>query len=175
MSTFFLFLYALLITQRLLELRVAKRNSNWMESRGGTEVGQGHYKYIVLIHVGFLASLFGEVALAPTAGLPVWWALPFGLFLAAQVLRYWCIQSLGRFWNTRIYTIPNEPLVKKGPYRWLKHPNYLIVMTEMISFPLIFGAYTTALVWSGINLLFLKFVRIPIEEQALQIRAENQD
>jgi len=77
--------------------------------------------------------------------------------------------SLGRFWNTRIYILPQHPLVNKGPYRWIKHPNYLIVMMEFIAFPLIFGAYSTALIWSAINFLFLWFVRIPTEEQALQI------
>ena len=161
MSTFFIILFALLITQRLSELQVAKRNAHWIRAHGGIEVGGDHYKYIVLIHVGFLISLLTEVAFSGMASPPSWWAVPFGLFLCAQALRYWCIGSLGRFWNTRIYVVPEHPLVKKGPYRWIKHPNYLIVMTEFITFPLIFGAYSTAVIWTVINFLFLKFVRIP--------------
>lgn len=174
MNTFFIILFSLLITQRLSELSLAHHNARWMKAHGGFEVGGDHYKYIVLIHVGFLASLLAEVALGETTS-PSWWMIPFGLFIVAQALRYWCIFSLGKFWNTRIYILPDHSLVKKGPYRWIRHPNYLIVMVEMIAFPIIFGAYSSSVIWSTINFLFLWFVRIPTEEHALHIRVERQE
>lgn len=166
MNAFFLLLFALLVTQRLGELWIARRNARWMQEKGGYEVGREHYKYIVLIHVGFLASFFVESL--SYASPPSWWIAPFTIFLAAQVLRYWCIHTLGPYWNTRIYILPNSTLVKKGPYRWIKHPNYLIVMTELLVIPLIFGAYYTAAFWSCVNYAFLRLVRIPIEERALK-------
>lgn len=167
----FLIFFAVLIVQRLLELRVANRNAAWMQAQGGYEVGKSHYKYIVFIHVGFLLSLLFEVTVGG-ARVPAWWPLPMLILLAAQVLRYWCIMSLGRFWNTRIYILPGSTLLRTGPYRWLPHPNYLIVITEILVIPLIFGAYWTAAIWSVINLAFLLMVRIPIEEQALHTLKE---
>ncbi len=171
---FFLLLFSLLITQRLGELWLAKRNARWMLQQGGYEVGREHYKYIVWIHIGFLASFFVEVLLF-TSTPPAWWSIPFSLFLLAQGLRYWCIRSLGPYWNTRIYILPNSTLVKKGPYRWIKHPNYFIVMTELLVIPLIFGAWYTAILWSSANYAFLKWVRIPKEEQALKAYTTKSD
>ncbi|WP_134699094.1 isoprenylcysteine carboxyl methyltransferase family protein [Ammoniphilus sp. YIM 78166] len=174
MPSFFLLLFSLLITQRLGELWLAKRNADWMLEQGGYEVGREHYKYIVLIHIGFLSSFLIEVLLFTTTP-PAWWVLPFSLFLLAQGGRYWCIRSLGPYWNTRIYILPNSTLVKNGPYRWIKHPNYLIVMTELFVIPLIFGAWYTAFLWSGVNYAFLRLVRIPTEEQALAAYTTKSD
>lgn len=171
MNPFFLLLFSLLVTQRLGELWLAKRNARWLQQRGAYEVGQGHYKYIVFIHIGFLLSLFIESALLDSVP-PSWWAFPFSIFIGTQVLRYWCIRSLGPRWNTRIYILPENDLVKSGPYRWFKHPNYLIVITEILVIPLIFGAFFTASLWTIINYAFLKMVRIPIEEQALGINKD---
>ncbi|RXT08202.1 hypothetical protein EIZ39_12090 [Ammoniphilus sp. CFH 90114] len=142
-----------------------------MLARGGYEVGREHYKYIVMIHVGFLTSLLIEGGVLEATP-PGWWILPFALFMGTQVLRYWCIRSLGPYWNTRIYILPESELVKKGPYRWLKHPNYWIVMTEFIAIPVLFGAYYTAFLWTLVNFTFLKMVRIPVEERALGMNKE---
>ncbi|UOF92534.1 hypothetical protein LSG31_10465 [Fodinisporobacter ferrooxydans] len=165
---FFTIVFSLLIFQRLLELWIAKRNSNWIISQGGYEIGKDHFKYIVLIHTGFLCSLCIEV-MTGTASPPDWYTLPFFAFVTVQILRYWCIVSLGHYWNTRIFIVPGRELIKNGPYRWLSHPNYLIVSIEFFLLPLIFGAYYTLAVWPIINYMFLKFVRIPVEKSALEI------
>ncbi len=167
MSPYFILLFSILVTQRLGELVLAKRNTKWIQEQGGVEVGQSHYKYIVMIHVGFLLSLLGEV-LWGEAQAPTWFGVPFLLFSIIQIARYWCIYSLGTFWNTRIFILPEHSPIKKGPYRWVKHPNYLIVMVELLVFPLIFGAYYSAVIWSVVNFAFLTLVRIPVEERALQ-------
>lgn len=171
MNPFFLLLFSVLVTQRLGELWLARCNALWLRQRGAYEVGREHYKYIVLIHVGFLASLLTESALFKAVP-PSWWIVPFLLFMVTQVLRYWCIRSLGPRWNTRIYILPENDLVKAGPYRWIKHPNYFIVIIEILVIPLIFGAYYTAFLWSIVNYAFLKMIRIPTEEQALGINKD---
>ncbi|HJV44573.1 MAG TPA: isoprenylcysteine carboxylmethyltransferase family protein [Bacillota bacterium] len=167
MNTFFILLFCLLIVQRLTELQIAKRNAKHIRTLGGYEIGANHYKFIVLIHIGFFICLLAEVWLESRL-LPNYWLIPFIFFLVAQAFRYWCITSLGSFWNTRIYILPNHPLIRKGPYRLFKHPNYQAVLIEFVSFPFIFGAYHTAITWTLINFAFLKWVRIPTEEQALQ-------
>lgn len=167
MSSYFILLFSLLVSQRLGELVLAKKNAKWIRSRGGFEVGRDHYKYIVMIHLGFLLSLLGEVIWGGAVS-PAWNGIPLLLFCLTQIARYWCIYTLGSFWNTRIFVLPEHPLVKKGPYRWVKHPNYAIVMIELSAFPLIFGAYYTAIFWSIVNYAFLALVRIPVEERALR-------
>jgi len=166
MNGYFIAFFCFLLMQRTSELRLAKKNADWIKQRGGYEVGATHYKYIVAIHAGFFLTLASEVLVLGTVA-PSWWLLPLILFFLAQLLRYWCIQSLGPYWNTRIYILPEARLIKKGPYRWVKHPNYWIVITEIALVPLIFGAYYTAIIWSFINFCFLKAVRIPTEEKAL--------
>ena len=168
MSAFFLLLISVLIFQRLAELQVAKRNTRTIIELGGYEVGGNHYKFIVLIHIGFFITLLAEVLLSEKR-LPPYWPVPFCFFVLAQAFRYWCITSLGAFWNTRIFVVPDTARITKGPYRYIKHPNYLAVLIEFISFPLIFGAYRTALVWTVINYAFLRIIRIPAENKALQV------
>src|SRR5690606_20225813 len=97
----------------------------------------------------------------------IWWVFLI-VFAAAQILRVWALASLGRFWNTKILVLPGAKKVKKGPYRWLPHPNYIVVALEILSLPLIFGAWRTALVFTIANALLLLLVRIPAEEKALQ-------
>ena len=94
------------------------------------------------------------------------WPIPAALFLLVQPLRYWSIRSLGGYWNTRILVVPDAKLVARGPYRYLRHPNYVVVAVEVATFPLIFGAWVTALVFSGLNAALL-FVRIREENRAL--------
>jgi methyltransferase len=156
-------LYVFVLCQRLFELWLARRNRIWMKSQGGYEVGQEHYKWIVTMHVGFLATLLIEgIQSRP----PTLWSWLFLLFVLVQFLRLWVIASLGPYWNTRIWVVPGHPLVKKGPYRYLKHPNYLIVASELLLLPLLFGAYLTAVIFSLLNAWFLLSIRIPQEESA---------
>lgn len=166
MKLFFLSLTAFVLTQRIIELAIARRNAAWMKARGAVEFGAGHYPLIVLVHILFFSGTVTEVLVLDRPQ-PVWWPLPFAVFAAAQVLRVWCLFSLGRFWNTRIIVLPHASVVRRGPYRFMRHPNYIVVMLEFISFPLIFQAYITAVTVSLLNFAVLRLKRIPTEEQAL--------
>lgn len=172
MTLFFWVVLATVLLQRLLELVIARRNAAYIRKRGGYEVGAEHYKYIVALHAVFFLSLLVEVWSAQRP-LPPYWYVPFAIFLLAQAGRYWCIRSLGRFWNTRIMILPGAPRVSRGPYRYLRHPNYWIVGIELLTLPLTFAAYLTALVFTIGNLWLLLRVRIPAEEQGLRQLAEN--
>ncbi len=157
---------ALIIIQRLLELRVAKRNLEFALSQGGKEFAPEHYKWIVLLHVSWIVFMLLEGLLRGSSFSSLWW-LWFGLFLLAQFGRYWAISSLGKYWNTRIIIIPNGNLVAKGPYKYLKHPNYIVVALELFVAPLIFNCWFTAVGSSLVNAFLLLGVRIPAEEKAL--------
>jgi methyltransferase len=169
----FSILYTLLVLQRIVELRIAKKNERWMKDKGAYEVGRSHYKYIVALHVLFFISLFIEVQIG-RRDLASWWFIPFVFFIMAQCLRVWSILSLGRFWNTRILILPGTNVVTKGPYRFMRHPNYFIVITEILVVPLIFQAYFTAILFTLLNAMLLS-VRIPIEERALMEATNYRD
>lgn len=169
----FWILFAFLIAQRLTELTIAKSNEKWMKERGAFEVGGEHYKWIVAVHLLFFISLLVEVK-GFGARPAFWWPLPFAFFAAAQVLRFWALRSLGRYWNTRIIVLPEAKVVEKGPYRFLRHPNYVIVAIEILAIPLIFQAYVTAILFTVLNAVVLLCVRIPEEEKALK-EATNYD
>ena len=158
---------ALVAAQRSLELRLSWRNERLLRSRGAVERGSEHYPFMVALHALWLAATLVEGALREV---PLR-RLPLALFLGIQPLRYWAILSLGEHWNTRILVIPGEKLVDKGPYKYLPHPNYVVVATEVLTFPLIFGARITALVFSALNAILLS-VRIKEEERALRELAE---
>ncbi len=98
--------------------------------------------------------------------MPAYWPVPMTLFLLAQLLRYWAILSLGDYWNTRVLIVPGTTLVRRGPYRYLRHPNYVVVAVEIMTFPLIFGAWVTALVFSALDAALL-YIRIKTENRAL--------
>jgi methyltransferase len=151
--------------QRLAELCVARRNARWAREQGGYEVGGRHFPLIVSVHLLWFLGMAGEILSGATP--PVWWPLPAVLFLFAQVLRYWSLRSLGRHWNTRIWVIPGRKPVLRGPYRYIRHPNYLAVIAEILALPLVLGAFWTAGAVSLLNLLVLFGVRIPAEERAL--------
>jgi methyltransferase len=151
--------------QRLLELRLSRRNERLLHARGAIERGRGHYPLMVALHALWLLSTLIE-GLLRGPGLPALWPIPAALFLLVQPLRYWSIRSLGDYWNTRILVVPDAKLVARGPYRYLRHPNYLVVAVEVATFPLIFGAWVTALVFSVLNAALL-FVRIREENRAL--------
>jgi methyltransferase len=152
--------------QRLLELRYSQRNERRLRSLGAVERGAGHYPAMVALHALWLVSTLVE-GLLRGPEIPVWYPVPLAAFLLVQPLRYWAILSLGENWNVRILVVPERKLVWSGPYRYFPHPNYVVVTVEVLTFPLIFGAWVTALVFSILNAAFL-YVRIRAEERALK-------
>lgn len=174
MNKFFVIVFVLVILQRSIELIIARSHATYLRGLGGYEVDAEHYKYIVILHVAFLSGLFLEVSLLRPP-LPSWWGLSFGLFIVAQGMRVWCLTSLGKFWNTRIFVLPGAKPIKKGPYRFLRHPNYLVVISEILLLPLSFGAYYTAVFATIFNALILRR-RISAEEDALaQVTGYNSE
>lgn len=156
---------ALVTVQRLFELVLARRNERRARARGAVERGQRHYLLIVALHTLWLVSTLVE-GLLRGPDIPAFWPVPLALFLLVQPLRYWAIFSLGERWNTKILVLPGEKPVRRGPYRYLDHPNYVVVVVEILTFPLIFGAWITALVFTVLNAAILS-VRIREENRAL--------
>ncbi|HEY0435159.1 MAG TPA: isoprenylcysteine carboxylmethyltransferase family protein [Phenylobacterium sp.] len=158
--TLSLVILALVTAQRLGELVIARRNTRRLLARGGVEHAPGHYPLIVVLHAAWLAGLW---LLAwdrpPNLG---WLAAYIGL----QGLRAWVLLSLGARWTTRIVTVPGEDLVRRGPYRFVSHPNYLVVVGEIAVLPLVFGLPAYAAVFSLANAAVL-WVRIRAENAAL--------
>lgn len=155
---------ALVALQRLGELVHARRNTRRLLAAGAVEVGADHYPLFILLHGAWLLALL----LAVPEDAPLHWPL-IGLFAALLAARVWTIASLGKYWTTRIITLPGAPLIKRGPYRFLHHPNYLVVIAEIAILPLAFGAWEIALVFSLMNLLLLRH-RVRVEEAALSGR-----
>jgi len=154
----------LVLLQRVVELVWARRNTVRLRQLGGIETDTEGYPYFVLLHAGWLASLSLFV---PAATPPIWPLL--GLFGLLQLGRLWVISTLGRYWTTRIITLPGAPLVRTGPFRWLRHPNYLLVIAEIAVLPLAFGAVAIAAAFSILNLMLI-LRRIRIEENVLAPR-----
>ncbi|MDQ3360689.1 MAG: hypothetical protein M3534_03340 [Actinomycetota bacterium] len=152
--------------QRLMELRYSRRNERRLREGGAVERGREHYPAMVAVHGLWLASTLAEGLLRGPVP-PPWWPVPLVLFLLVQPLRYWAIFSLGENWNVRILVVPGREPVARGPYRLFPHPNYVVVAVEVLTLPLIFGAWTTALVFTALNALFL-YVRIRAENRALE-------
>ena len=162
----FYIILSIIIVQRLLELVVAKRNEKNMRAQGAYEVGASHYPFMILLHVSFFISLLIEVSTFSLTPSPLF-LLFFVMFLCVQGLRVWCLTSLGSFWNTKIIILPGANVVTKGPYQYLRHPNYLVVSIEIALLPLMFDAYFTAICFTILNAIMLS-VRIPTEERALK-------
>jgi len=163
-------LYTVLIAavalERLAELVVSKRNAAWSFERGGVETGQRHYLVMVVLHTGLLVGALLEVWLLrpefhPALGYPM-----LALVVASQALRWWCIATLGRRWNTRVIVVPGLPLVTGGPYRLTSHPNYVAVVVEGLALPLVHSAWITAVVFTACNAVLLT-VRLRVENAAL--------
>ncbi|WP_329391346.1 isoprenylcysteine carboxyl methyltransferase family protein [Streptomyces sp. NBC_01716] len=152
--------------ERVAELVVARRNARWSLERGGTETGRGHYPAMVALHTALLAGALAETALAGRSFVPAFGWTMVGVVVAAQALRWWCIGTLGPRWNTRVIVVPGLPLVSGGPYRLLRHPNYVAVVAEGLALPLVHGAWVTATVFTGLNAA-LMVVRIRCENVAL--------
>lgn len=161
-------LIALTALERLAELVVSARNARWSFARGAVESGRGHFPPMVALHTGLLLACLVEVHAAdrPFVAWLGWPALV--LVLASQALRWWCIATLGPRWNTRVIVVPGLPLVSRGPYRWIPHPNYVAVVVEGIALPLVHTAWVTALGFTVLNAILLLGFRIPAEERALQ-------
>jgi methyltransferase len=162
-------LIALVGLERLVELYLSKRNAARAFARGAAEYGLGHYRVMAVFHTLFLVSCVAEPWLCGRAfpGALAWAALTGSLL--AQALRYWAIATLGDRWNTRVIVLPNAPPVTGGPYRFVRHPNYLAVIVEIALLPLVHGAWVTALAFSLGNAALL-WVRIRAEEAALGAR-----
>jgi methyltransferase len=157
---------AIVALQRLLELRYSRGNERRLRVRGAVERGAEHYPFMVAIHALWLLSTLLE-GLLRGPEFPAWWPVPLALFLLVQPLRYWAILSLGENWNVKVLVVPGVKPVRRGPYRYFPHPNYVAVAIEVLAFPLIFGAWVTALVFTALNAAFL-FIRVRIESRALK-------
>jgi methyltransferase len=162
----YLVLVAAVAAGRLIELRIAERHRRSLLARGGFEAGAGHYPWMVALHTAFLFSCPLEVWLLDRPFIPALAAAMLALLLGAVALRWWVIATLGERWTTRILILPGAPPVAGGPYRVLRHPNYLAVVTEIAALPLVHTAWITALAFSVLNIWLLR-VRIRAEEAAL--------
>jgi methyltransferase len=158
---------AVLGLQRLFELRLSRRNERQIRRRGGREHAPETYRQIVALHAAWLAAMLLEVFLGRRRFRPRLAALAFGVFAAGQALRLTAIRTLGWRWSTRIMTIPGAPMVRRGIYRHLRHPNYLGVELEILAAPLVHSAWLTSAVFGAANLLLLR-ARIRREDQALE-------
>lgn len=161
----FILFISFVILLRLGELFLANKNEKWLLQNGAVEYGKKHYPFIVALHSLFFISLFIEYATLPTPSCSLFMLLFYFMLLAFKA---WIIASLGKFWNTKILRIQNFPLVKNGPYKYFKHPNYIVVIAEIAVIPLIFHLYFTAVIFSLLNAIIL-MVRIKEENKALQI------
>lgn len=166
MNTVAAIVVALVALERLAELGYARRNTRALLDAGGVEVGGGHYPLMVALHAAWLISIVMTVPAEETVSLPL-----LVVFAVLQVLRAWVLLSLGRYWTTRVITVPGLPLVRRGPYRFLRHPNYLVVAAEIAVLPLAFGAWGLAVLFSVLNGSLLAW-RISVEEQALAPRRQ---
>jgi methyltransferase len=161
---FYVLLIVAVSMERLGELGVSQRNLAWARARGGREHGFGHYPFMVALHIGLLVACLVEAthrSFVPALGWPM-----LAVVVLAQGLRWWCITILGPRWNTRIIVVPGLPLVGRGPYRWLRHPNYVAVVLEGIALPLVHTAWVTAVIFTVVNTGLL-WVRISSENAAM--------
>ncbi|MEM9290463.1 MAG: isoprenylcysteine carboxylmethyltransferase family protein [Acidobacteriota bacterium] len=167
-------LVALVALQRLAELRVAKRNTRRLLARGGVEVGAGHYPFMVVLHTVFLFAAVAEPWLFSRPWNPGLALVAFIMLLLSAGLRWWVIRTLDGRWTTRVIYVSDWEPVTAGPYRYLRHPNYLAVVTEILVLPLVHGAWLTAMVASLLNAWLLR-VRIAAEEKALRDHCDPRD
>jgi methyltransferase len=162
----FTVLVALVAVERLVELVVARRNLAWALRNGGVEYDRGAFRWMVLLHVGLLVGSLLEVWLLDPPWIP-WLGWPMvALVVASQALRWWCIATLGRQWNTRVVVVPGLPLVTRGPYRLLRHPNYVAVVVEGFALPMVHTAWITATTFSVLDAFVLRR-RVRTENRAL--------
>ncbi len=161
----FILFISFVILLRIGELLLSKKNEKWLLKNGAVEYGKKHYPLIVVMHSLFFISIIIEYSWKQTPTFSLLILLFYFVILAFKV---WIISSLGKFWNTKIYRIKNFPLIKDGPYKYLKHPNYIVVVAEIVTIPLVFNLYYTAVIFSLLNAIILT-LRIKEENVALQI------
>ena len=167
---FYVLLIVAVALERLAELVVSKRHQSWALARGGREYGFGHYPFMVVLHSGLLVACLIEASFRdfiPALGWPM-----LAVVVLAQALRWWCITTLGPRWNTRVIVVPGLPLVRRGPYRWLHHPNYVAVVAEGVALPLVHTAWLTAVVFTVVNAGLLT-VRLRCENAAMAEAVEQ--
>ena len=162
-----LVIVGLVALERLTELALAHRNTLVLLRAGAQEIGRGHYPLIVLLHLSWLISVY---VFADKNAPPVWGWIAF--YAALQALRYWAIASLGRYWTTRIITLPSAPLVTRGPYRFMRHPNYLVVILEITALPLAFDELQVAVIFCWLNAMLIAW-RVRLETKALNARRDS--
>jgi methyltransferase len=164
--TWYLILLFAVGVERLAELVLAQRNLAWSRACGGVEIGAGHYPVMVALHLALLVGCVVEVTVMQRPFIPaLGWSM-LALVIAAQGLRWWCITTLGRQWNTRVVVIPGAPRIDGGPYRWISHPNYVAVAIEGLALPLVHSAWITALAFTTLNAALLS-TRVSVENSAL--------
>ena len=163
----FILFISFVILLRIGELLLSKSNEKWLLKNGAIEYGKEHYPLIVTFHVLFLVSLIVEYYHQQIAVYSLFFIV---LYLVLIVFKIWVVSSLGKFWNTKIYHIQNFPLMKKGVYKYFKHPNYVIVIAEILNIPLAFHLYYTAVIFTIFNAIIL-FIRIKEENKVLQMEA----
>ena len=154
----FIFLF---IVQRLSELLIAKRNEKWLRQNGAIEYGRRHYPFIIALHTLFILSLIIEYLVRNHPFIDCIFLFFFGVLISMKI---WVIFSLGKYWNTKIFRIQGSSPIRRGPYKFLKHPNYIIVVLEFIVIPLVFHLYYTAIIFSILN-AFMLSVRVKEEER----------
>jgi methyltransferase len=158
---YFIIFITFLILQRLSELLIAKRNEKWLLSQGAVQYGQSHYPYMIAMHTLFIVSILVEYNLR--GGTAISWTF-LVIFLAVLLFKFWALSSLGKYWNTKIYRVPGVYPVKRGPYKFLQHPNYMEVVCEIAIIPLVFHLYYTAIIFTILNAAMLT-VRITVENK----------
>jgi methyltransferase len=164
--TWYVLLIAAVAVERLAEMVVAERNRAWSRRQGGIEFGAGHYPVMVVLHLGLLVGCLLEPIVLHRPFIPALGWPMLVVVLAAQVLRWWCITTLDRQWNTRVVIIPGAARVTGGPYRLVPHPNYVAVVIEGIALPLVHSAWLTALLFTVCNAALLT-TRVRVENAAL--------
>jgi methyltransferase len=162
----YLILIVLVAAERVAELVIARKHLAWSLERGGVEFGASHYPWMVVLHTGLLVGCLAEVLCLQRSFVPLLGWPMLALLVAAQGLRWWCIRTLGRQWNTRVVIVPGAQRVTQGPYRLMDHPNYVAVVAEGIALPLVHTAWLTALLFTMFNAALLS-VRIHTENDAL--------
>jgi methyltransferase len=165
------YLVLILLTgaERIAEVFISTRNARWAFARGGIEYGKRHFPWMVALHTALLLGALAEVFLLNRPFIP-WLGWPMlAIALICQAGRYWVIWALGHQWNTRVIVVRGLPRVRRGPYRyrWLPHPNYLVVVIEGIALPLVYTAWITAIAFTVLNAVLLLRFRIPTEDRAL--------
>lgn len=159
---------AFVVLERIAELILSKRHASALKARGAVECGTGHYPPMVILHTGLLLGCALEPVLLHRPFIPALGFPMLALVVVAQSIRWWAISTLGVFWNTRVIVLPGARRIARGPYRWLRHPNYVAVVLEGVALPLVHSAWMTALVFGVLN-AWLLFVRVRTEDEALSM------